>query len=367
MTRVTIVSLIYRSPALADWVYQSALKFTPMIARGEAEFLFVANDPTPSLLQHLRDRGYPHVVNLNRLYSDADLLALGYGTPEYMSRVYRGYNEGIRQARGDYVVLVNSDNYFSPDWLENLLKYSDRTNVVTSALVEREHPTFGVFPGAIHGEFGGSIESFDEPAFLAFAARIRKTGLEPGGAYMPLLLPRDLALEAGLYPCGNVAGSGFEDVVRYGDEAFFDVLQAIGIGHNTALDSVVYHLKEGERDDPDAGGGPGAHEQMTAPAGEGTPATAYPAVSAIRNVDGGLPPTKRHADLMAGVTSGRLAKSRSSEAQIISGLDAQGRRLRAAVTRVVGARRADSVIAFAHHFAWIVRPLRRMVVRRRRP
>ena len=57
------------------------------------------------------------MVNVNRRYSDDELFALGYGAPEYMSRVYRGYNEGIRAAAGDYVVLINSDNYFSPDWL----------------------------------------------------------------------------------------------------------------------------------------------------------------------------------------------------------------------------------------------------------
>ena len=56
MLKVSIISLIYQSSALADWVHDSVHKFTPMIDRGEAEFFFVANDPTPGLLAHLRGR-----------------------------------------------------------------------------------------------------------------------------------------------------------------------------------------------------------------------------------------------------------------------------------------------------------------------
>src|SRR5438105_3046344 len=106
MLKVSIISLIYRSTGLADWVYESVRKFTPMIARGDAEFFFVANDPTQSLVRHLRVREYPHIINVNRRHTEDELFAMGYGAPEYMSRVYRGYNEGVRRAKGDYVVLV---------------------------------------------------------------------------------------------------------------------------------------------------------------------------------------------------------------------------------------------------------------------
>ena len=62
-------------------MYASVHKFTPMVARGEAEFFFVANNPTPALLRHLRDRGYPHVVNKNQRYTEEQLFALGYDNP----------------------------------------------------------------------------------------------------------------------------------------------------------------------------------------------------------------------------------------------------------------------------------------------
>lgn len=325
--RVSIVSLIYQSAVLADWVHDSVLKFTPLIARGDAEFFFVANDPAPGLLAHLDRRGYPHTTNHNRAYSDDELFALGYGTPEYMSRVYRGYNEGIRHARGDYVVLVNSDNYFSPDWLENLLKYSDRTKTISSTLVERSHPKFGVFPGAVNGEFGGTVAEFDEAAFLSFVAATKKTGLRAGGAYMPTLFHRDIAIEAGLYPTGNVAGSDFAHIRRYGDEAFFDALELLGVEHLTALDSIVYHLKEGEREDaPLLRTLEGDSREPNGIDSQFTQATPYPIAPAIGPVYDPLYPNPRHALLVAGLLGKPLPRSATTPMQLLREMAVQALR-----------------------------------------
>lgn len=244
--------MIYKSKHFADFVYESIHEFTPLIKRGEAEFFFIANDPSDSLLEHLQKKGYQHYVNRNLRYTEEELFSMGYGKPEYIHRVYKGYNQGILHSKGEIVVLVNSDHYFSPNWLENLLKYSDRSKIVCSKLVERKHPKFGIFPGAYNGEFGDNLNNFEKNAFLQFAEKFGKTGLELGGAYMPCLFYKDMAFLAGLYPEGNIAGSTFDDVATYGDIAFFGRLAQLGVQHVTALDSIVYHLKEGENDDPDA-------------------------------------------------------------------------------------------------------------------
>ena len=249
MVRIAILSPIYRSPKLADWIHGSVNEFTPMVKRGEAEFTFIANDPTEECLRHLEARSYKHIVVRNPARSDEELFQMGYGAPEYMHRVYRAYNEGIRQTGSEIVVLVNSDNYFSQDWLENMEKYLSPRVVVTSRLVEPGHPRHGVFPDAIEAAFGGSVDSFDRRGFLDFAERVKETGLVPGGAYMPGMMYREAAMKVGLYPEGNLAGKSFERVRAYGDVAFFDRLRKAGIRHVTALDSVVYHLKEGEKDD----------------------------------------------------------------------------------------------------------------------
>jgi hypothetical protein len=224
-----------------------------MLVTGEAEFFFIANDPTEELLRHLQERKYPFFLNRNKKKTDEELFRRGYGTPEYVHRVYRGFNVGIEKSRGEIVVLLNSDNCASPDWLENLLKYLGPDMIVTSQLAERSHPKHGVFPGAYHCEFGNHPGNFNEPEFLAFVERFKLTGLIEGGAYMPCAVYVENAVKVGLYPEGNIAGKSFDDIVEYGDERFFHNLSDAGITHVTALDSIVYHFKEGEIDDSATG------------------------------------------------------------------------------------------------------------------
>jgi hypothetical protein len=230
-------------------LYASLEEFTPMIKRGEADFFFLANDPTEALLSHLVAKGYPHLVNHNPKRTEEELFKLGYGAPEYIARVYRGWNEAIRAAKGEIVVLVNSDNFFSPDWLENLLKYVSPRTIVSSKLVERAHPQHGVFKGAYHGEFGSHPAKFKKDDFLRFCDLMRITGTERGGAYMPCAFFKNQALRVGLYPEGNLAGASFHQIVAYGDQVFFRKLSKIGVNHVTALDSICYHIKEGEMDE----------------------------------------------------------------------------------------------------------------------
>lgn len=247
MVEISIICLIYKSKKLAKAVYDSLYEYTPKLKNGEAELLFVANDPTVELVDYLKSQNYPFIININEHLSEKELFKLGYGKPEYMRRVYQGYNQGVLNANGQKVVLINSDNFFSEDWLENLLKYSDYKTVVTSTLVEPGHEKFGVFPGAIQKNFGSIAEDYNDRGFQKFVATISKTGYTSGGAYMPCLLYKDIAILAGLYPEGNLADSTFDEIKRYGDESFYDSLKSFGVEHITAKDSVVYHLKEGEK------------------------------------------------------------------------------------------------------------------------
>nr|WP_245249572.1 glycosyltransferase [Methanolinea mesophila] len=166
-----------------------------------------------------------------------------------MQYVYKGYNKGITSASGDIVVLVNSDNCFSPDWLENLLKYLGPDSIITSHLVERNHPEHGIFPDASYCDFGNSPKNFDETGFLKFVEQKKVTGLTKGGAYMPCAVFKKNAIKVGLYPEGNLAGKSFKDVVEFGDQNFYRKLSNIGVQHFTSLDSIVYHFKEGEKDE----------------------------------------------------------------------------------------------------------------------
>jgi hypothetical protein len=228
------------------------MKYTPKIKSGDAEFFFVANDPTDAVVSHLVEKNYPFILNVNKKLTEEELFSKGYGLPEYINRVYKGYNQGILHAKGQKLVLINSDNYFSPDWLENLEKYSDMKKVISCTLVERRHEKFGVFPGAIERNFGNNTENFREDEFIDFTYKFKKTGLAPGYAYMPSLLYKDVAIYAGLYPEGNIASKSKEVIERYGDVDFFERLKKIGVEHFTAKDSICYHLKEGEREDEES-------------------------------------------------------------------------------------------------------------------
>jgi hypothetical protein len=247
MVEITIISLIYKSKKLAKAIHDSLYKYTPMLVDGRAELLFVANDPTIEVVEFLKSQSYSYVINSNEYLTDEELFKLGYGKPEYMRRVYQGYNLGIMRARGQRIVLINSDNFFSNDWLENLIKYSDYKKVVCSTLIEPGHDKFGVFPCAIQKNFGKTVETYKEKEFQEYASKMRKTGYTSGGAYMPCLLYKDIAIMAGLYPGGNIAGESFDKVIRYGDEFFYDKLKKFGVEHITSKDSIVYHLKEGEK------------------------------------------------------------------------------------------------------------------------
>jgi hypothetical protein len=233
----SICSLIYRSTRYADAVWRSAHSHTPELRDGRARFFFVANDATPEVIDHLRREGYAFVENVNQRIGHDRLLELGFDPPEYIRRVYQGWNRALDES-DETLVLVNSDCMFSPGWFGNLLRHLTPKTVVSSKLVERRHPRHGVFPLAIEHDFGTHPDSFQEQQFVCFADRASIAHTHPGGAFMPVAMHKP----AFRYPEGNPRGD-------YGDRVFFSKLAAAGVQHVTAQDSIVYHFKEGEMDE----------------------------------------------------------------------------------------------------------------------
>ena len=137
--KVTIVCLIYKSIEFSDWVWESAHKYTEELKNGQADFLFVLNNGTDELREHLIKKNYNFVEVFYDIKSDEDLFKLGIGSPEYLHRVYKSWNFGIKNATHDIVCLVNSDMFFSEGWLTNLVKRLNDNTVVSSKLVEPEN------------------------------------------------------------------------------------------------------------------------------------------------------------------------------------------------------------------------------------
>lgn len=240
--KVSIFSLIYKSPKFADFVYDSIKKNTPMLETREAEFYFVLNrklEESNKVWEHLLDKNY-------KFYQyDEELLQRSY--PANIGAIYNAWNYGASKANGDIIVMVNSDMIFTKDWLENLLKNLKKDRVVTSRLVE-SGKLRSTLSHTISKDFGRTIDGLDEESFIMFAESVKEDKIEELGTFMPVAIHKDLFEKSGGYPNGNlVAGDG---TVTSGDVVFFyETLENLGVKHYTVFDSIVYHFQEGESDE----------------------------------------------------------------------------------------------------------------------
>jgi len=239
----SIICLIYKSIGWLKFVYEQVLKYTDM---SDKEFFFIANDATEEVLTYLRDNEIPHCEFNNTSEQQ---------TEWYVNNVYRAYNFAAAKARGDFLIMINSDMAFSPGWLDNLWKSYDGTNCVCSRLVES-----GKFPSGLYGiekDLGRNFDSYQEEEFQQYAASIAEPRVENGGLFMPLLIRRQHFEMVGGYPEGQVVtGSDIYNpvIARWGepcisgDTVIMQKLQDHGIVHQTAFNSIVYHFQWGEKD-----------------------------------------------------------------------------------------------------------------------
>jgi GT2 family glycosyltransferase len=251
LLKVTIVSLIYQSPEYAREFYKSILWSTPEIAAGEADFFFVANNATPQTIKALRGGSIPHYELNLPVLSDEEHSKLGFGAPEYLGRVYAAYNYAISKSKTDLILLLNSDMVMSQGWLSRMLSVFSENVALSPVLVERTHPRFGVYPGAVKANFGSNFKNFRLNEWVRFSSLstppkvIEKTELP----FMPTLVRKKWFDDLGGYPHGNIQGlDGYKSVSKYGDQFFFEKLSDYGVLHKSVEGVFCYHFKEGERE-----------------------------------------------------------------------------------------------------------------------
>jgi glycosyltransferase involved in cell wall biosynthesis len=241
--KVSICCLIYKSLPWLEFVYRQLQAYTDLAGR---EFFFVANDATPEVLASLRQRAIPHYIHHNSAAQQSEW---------FINNVYRAYNFGAAKAQGDFLVFINSDMAFSPNWLTHLTQAYNGSNCLTSRLVESGRLASGQY--GIERDFGTNYSNYREADFLAFCQRTAAPQVREGGLYMPLLIHREAFLKVGGYPEGNVRqGSDlFAPVVAQpgepcvtGDLALMRKLSSLGIIHQTVFNSLVYHFQRGESD-----------------------------------------------------------------------------------------------------------------------
>lgn len=241
---ISIVCLIYQSTGWLQFAYNQILAHTDL---SDKELIFIANDATPEVKKYLYDHYIPHYIFENTEEHRQEW---------YINNVYRAWDFGAEKAQGDFLVFVNSDMAFSPNWLENLLEQYNAKNCVTSRLVERN--TIPNDATIIRKNFGDHFTTYKESPFLEFAKKAAQDRKVPGGAFMPLFIKKSDFEAVGGYPEGNmradsdihqpiIAKKG-EDLVS-GDIVLMQKLAERGIVHETALNSLVYHFQEGEMRD----------------------------------------------------------------------------------------------------------------------
>jgi len=231
--RISVTCLIYKSVRYLQFVLDSLIKYTPSLQTGETEFYFVTNNATDEVLNYLKDHNISHYI-FTTPYKQKPY-------PQNIGDIYRAWNYGIKCAKGKIVVLINSDMAFSKEWLENLTKYVTNDRVVTSRLVE-SGKIRSTFPYTLVRNFGRTPETFQERMFLKYAKKKKEKRIAPGGTFMPVAFYKDIIINSGGYPLGNIKGMG-------GDQYFFQhILASRNIKHYTSLESIVYHIQTGEVD-----------------------------------------------------------------------------------------------------------------------
>ncbi|MGA2237705.1 MAG: glycosyltransferase family 2 protein [Candidatus Bathyarchaeia archaeon] len=241
---VSVVCLVYKSVKWLKFVRGQVMRYVDLSGK---EFFFVANDAEEPVLRYLRENYIPHFVWNNSADQRKEW---------YINNVYRAWNYGAKVARGDYLLFINSDMGFSPGWFERLFKKLNGQNCVTSRLVESGKLSSGKY--GISKFFGRSSEEYSEERFLEYAESIAEPSVRDGGLYMPLLIRREDFLKVGGYPEGNIVpGSDiFHPVTAEqgkpcisGDNVLMQKLASVGVCHQTAMDSIVYHFQRGEMDE----------------------------------------------------------------------------------------------------------------------
>ncbi len=250
---VEVVSLIFSSVQYLHFIYEQLNSALCEVEGWDVGVRIVANDATDEVISELKNLDINYTI---------------FNAPDpaefYLNRTYRAYNFCIESSEYDNVCLVNSDDGFCIDWLKNLLKHHDGTNIPCSRLIES-----GKMDSGIHGinllkhighNFGIHPNSFDGSGWSKFAETIKEDVIKPAGLYMPCIFNKDRFIESGKYPIGNafIEGNGVvfgyandRPVYKSGDDYYFhEILEKkYGMKHITVFDSPVYHIQEGEKDE----------------------------------------------------------------------------------------------------------------------
>lgn len=243
---IEIISLIYKSTQYLKFVADQFKSGICNVDGWDVHYRILANDATKTVIDYLPSVGIPYTI-----YNSSN------PNEYYINRVYKAYNECIRTSMYDNVCLVNSDDVFCKDWLTNLLKHHDGINIPTSRLIEsgKKDGNGGNGINLKNFNFGRHPNNFRMNEWLEFSEKIKQNRILEKGLYMPCVFETNRVKISGYYPNGNIYANGIgvndSNCLFSGDDYYFhEILEKkYGMKHITVMDSPVYHIVEGEKDE----------------------------------------------------------------------------------------------------------------------
>ena len=252
---VEVVTFIYKSVEYLDHIY-SQLREYGKADGWDVGIRIIANDATDAVLKRLYELDVPFSV-----YNNPD--PSGF----YVNRTLRAFNYAVQSSHYNNVCVVNSDMAFSEGWLDNLLKHHNGVNIPCSRLVQPKALPCGW--NGVERDFGNHPDNLKLYKFETYVKRLAEDRVRRGSALLPAVFERARFLEAGGYPEGAVFEGGLvaddstklvhqyapdSPVVFYKpSDVFFhqNVLeQKYGMKTLTVCDSIVYHIGQGEKNEP---------------------------------------------------------------------------------------------------------------------
>jgi hypothetical protein len=243
MVKIEIIGMIYKSSKYLELLNRELLKEHEKKYRNYfISAKIVANDPTQKIIDLLGKNinVVPFIIYNDKRPNDY-----------YLNRVYRCWNFAGKTSEADIICFVNSDMVFSDGWIESLLDRFD-CNIPCSRLIES-----GKMESGQHGiskNFGQSVDELNFDMWYKYAEKNKIPKVENGGLFMPCLFNKNIFIESGMYPEGNIYADGIGtlngSVIESGDKYYFNLLyKKYGLKHITVFDSLVYHIQEGEKDE----------------------------------------------------------------------------------------------------------------------
>ncbi len=242
---VEIISLIYCSNEYLKLISEELEKIIYSNPDYIVGIRIIANDASPKVLKKLKESDIPYTI-----YNDPN------PNEYYINRVYRCYNNAVKQSRYDNVCLINSDMIFANNWLKNLMAHHNGENIPTSRLIESGKMPSGQY--GISQDCGRNAMNINYKKFNKLANSLMekdKGVIKEGGLFMPVVFNSKRFIDAGGYPEGNLyqdgtIGTQNGAVIKSGDDYFFNEVLAkkFNMKHITVFDSICYHIQEGERD-----------------------------------------------------------------------------------------------------------------------